>query len=78
MRHYSRGMRTVFHSKLDEFAGQLASFCATNARLLDRASVALLEADELAANEVIDGAAELQELREGKGTAHELIEVEDK
>ena len=77
MRHYSRGMRTVFHSKLDEFAGQLASFCATNARLLDRASVALLEADELAANEVIDGAVELQELREGsEQLAFELLLLE--
>ena len=57
-------MRTVFHSKLDEFSDQLIRFCETNTRLLDRASVALLEGDEVAATEVIDGAAELEELRE--------------
>lgn len=70
-------MRTVFHSKLDEFAGQLSTFCETNARLLDRASVALLDSDELAAIEVIDGAAELHELREGsEQLAFELLLLE--
>lgn len=70
-------MRTVFHSKLDEFAGQLSTFCETNARLLDRASVALLESDELAAIEVIDGAAELHELREvSEQLAFELLLLE--
>lgn len=57
-------MRSVFRSKLDEFSDQLARFCETNTRLLDRATVALLEGDEVAATEVIDGAAELEELRE--------------
>jgi phosphate transport system protein len=56
-------MRTVFRSKLDEFESQLVRFCETNTRLLDRATVALLEGDEVAAREVIDGAAELEELR---------------
>lgn len=63
-RHYSRVMRTVFHSKLDEFADQLVRFCETDIRLLDRATAALLDGDELAAIEVIDGAAELEDLRE--------------
>ena len=63
-RHYCRVMRTVFHSKLDEFSDQLVRFCETNTRLLARATVALLEGDEVAATEVIDGAAELQELRD--------------
>lgn len=57
-------MRSVFRSKLDEFSDQLVRFCETNTRLLDRATVALLEGDEIAATEVIDGAAELEELRE--------------
>lgn len=57
-------MRTVFHAKLDEFADQLVRFCETDIRLLNLASVALLEGDEVAATEVIDGAAELRELRE--------------
>lgn len=57
-------MRTVFRSKLDEFSDQLVRFCETNTRLLDRATVALLDRDEVAATEVIDGAAELEELRE--------------
>jgi phosphate transport system protein len=57
-------MRNVFRSKLDEFSDQLVRFCETNTRLLDRATVALLERDEVAAIEVIDGAAELAELRE--------------
>lgn len=70
-------MRTVFHSKLDEFSDQLVRFCETNTRLLDRASVALLEGDELAANEVIDGAAELEELREvSEQHAFELLLLE--
>lgn len=57
-------MRTVFRSKLDEFSDQLVRFCDTNTRLLERASVALLEQNETAATEVIDGATELAELRE--------------
>lgn len=57
-------MRTVFRSKLDEFSSQLVAFCETNTSLLDRATVALLEADEVAATDVIDGAAELAGLRE--------------
>jgi phosphate transport system protein len=57
-------MRTVFRSKLDEFAGHLARFCEIDRRLLDRATTALLETDELAAIEVIDGVADLHELRE--------------
>lgn len=56
-------MRTVFHSKLDEFSDQLGRFCETNIRLFDLASQALLEQDEVAATKVIDGAAELAELR---------------
>ena len=57
-------MRNVFRSKLEEFADQLSRYCETNVRLLDRATVALLDRDESAATEVIDGAAELEELRE--------------
>ncbi|MDX2355812.1 phosphate signaling complex PhoU family protein [Dietzia sp. PP-33] len=57
-------MRTVLHSKLDEFSDQLVRFCEMNTRLLDLASVALLEGDEVAATKVIDGAAEVEELRE--------------
>lgn len=70
-------MRTVFHSKLDEFSDQLIRFCETNTRLLDRATIALLEGDELAAIEVIDGAAELEELREvSEQHAFELLLLE--
>lgn len=70
-------MRIVFRSKLDEFSGQLVNFCETNTRLLDRATVALLEADEIAATEVIDGAAELTELREvSEQLAFELLLLE--
>lgn len=70
-------MRTVFHSKLDEFSDQLVRFCETNTRLLERATVALLESDEIAANEVIDGAAELEELREASEQhAFELLLLE--
>lgn len=75
--HYSRGMRTVFHSKLDEFSDQLVRFCETNIRLLDRATAALLDGDELAAIEVIDGAAELEDLREvSEQHAFELLLLE--
>lgn len=77
MHHYTCGMRTVLRSKLDEFAGQLVTFCETNTRLLDRATHALLEADETAATEVIDGAAELTELREvSEQLAFELLLLE--
>lgn len=70
-------MRTVFRSKLDEFTDQLVRFCQTNTRLLDRATVALLERDEVAATEVIDGAAELAELREvSEQHAFELLLLE--
>lgn len=70
-------MRTVFHSKLDEFSDQLIRFCETNTRLLHRATEALLEGDELAATEVIDGAAELEELREvSEQHAFELLLLE--
>lgn len=70
-------MRTVFHSKLDEFSDQLGRFCETNIRLFDLASKALLERDEVAAIEVIDGAAELQELRElSEQHAFELLLLE--
>src|SRR5690606_38647251 len=76
-RHYSHGMRTVFHSKLDEFSDQLVRFCETNIRLLDRATAALLDGDELAAIEVIDGAAELEDLREASEQhAFELLLLE--
>ena len=69
-------MRTVFHSKLDEFSDQLVRFCETNIRLLDRATAALLDGDELAAIEVIDGAAELEDLREASEQhAFELPQV---
>ena len=75
--HYSCRMRNVFRSKLDEFADQLGRFCETNVRLLDRATVALLERDETAATEVIDGAAELEELREvAEQHAFELLLLE--
>ncbi|GAA1054834.1 MAG: PhoU domain-containing protein [Dietzia sp.] len=57
-------MRTVLHTKLDEFSDQLVRFCEMNNRLLDLATVALLEGDEVAATEVIDGAAEVEDLRE--------------
>lgn len=70
-------MRTVFRSKLDELSDQLVRFCETSIRLLDRASVALLEGDEVAATEVIDGAAELDELREtSEQRAFELLLLE--
>lgn len=70
-------MRTVFHSKLDEFSAQLGRFCETNIRLFDLASQALLEQDEVAATEVIDGAAELAELRElSEQHAFELLLLE--
>lgn len=70
-------MRTVFHSKLDDFSDQLIRFCETNTRLLERATIALLEGDELAAIEVIDGAAELEELREvSEQHAFELLLLE--
>lgn len=70
-------MRTVFHSKLDEFSDQLVRFCETNSRLLDRATAALLDGDELAATEVIDGAAELEELRaDSEQHAFELLLLE--
>lgn len=70
-------MRNVFRSKLDEFSDQLGRFCETNIRLLDRATVALLECDEAAATEVIDGAAELEELREvSEQHAFELLLLE--
>ena len=70
-------MRTVFHSKLDEFSDQLVRFCETNIRLLDRATAALLDGDELAAIEVIDGAAELEDLREASEQhAFELLLLE--
>lgn len=76
-RHYSCVMRTVFHSKLDGFSDQLVRFCETNIRLLDRATAALLDGDELAAIEVIDGAAELEELREvSEQHAFELLLLE--
>ena len=75
--HYSCVMRNVFRSKLDEFSDQLGRFCETNIRLLDRATVALLECDEAAATEVIDGAAELEELREvSEQRAFELLLLE--
>lgn len=65
-------MRTVLHTKLDEFSDQLVRFCEMNNRLLDLATVALLEGDEVAATEVIDGAAEVEDLREASeiGRAH--------
>ena len=70
-------MRTVFRSKLDELSDHLVRFCETSIGLLDRASVALLEGDEVAATEVIDGAAELDELREtSEQQAFELLLLE--
>ncbi|GAA3511164.1 phosphate signaling complex PhoU family protein [Dietzia aurantiaca] len=70
-------MRTVFRSKLDEFSDQLVRYCETNTTLLERATVALLERDEVAATEVIDGATELEELREvSEQHAFELLLLE--
>lgn len=70
-------MRTVLHSKLDDFSDQLVRFCEMNTRLLDLAGVALLEGDEVAATEVIDGAAEVEELRESSEQhAFELLLLE--
>ncbi|EFV91879.1 putative phosphate uptake regulator [Dietzia cinnamea P4] len=70
-------MRTVFRSKLDEFEDQLIRFCETNTRLLERATAALLDSDEVAATEVIDGAAELEDLREvSEQHAFELLLLE--
>ena len=70
-------MRTVFHSKHDEFSAQLGRFCETNIRLFVLASQALLVQDVVAATEVIDGAAELAELRElSEQHAFELLLLE--
>ncbi|HHX83755.1 MAG TPA: phosphate uptake regulator PhoU [Actinomycetales bacterium] len=70
-------MRIVFHSKLDEFADHLARFCEIDGRLLERATTALLESDEVAAREVLDGEADLRELREAcEQLAFEMLLLE--
>ncbi len=70
-------MRIAFRTKLDEFAGDLARFCELDGQLLDRATTALLDSDEVAATEVIDGVAGIDELRERcENLAFEMLLLE--
>lgn len=70
-------MRTVFRSKLDEFARDLSRFCELDRRIFDAATTALLSADEVAANEAIDALTEVEELREScEAVAFEMLLLE--
>ncbi|MFL0580447.1 phosphate signaling complex PhoU family protein [Dietzia sp. 179-F 9C3 NHS] len=70
-------MRTVFRSKLDEFARDLSRFCELDRRIFDTATTALLSADEVAANEAIDALTEVEELREScEAVAFEMLLLE--
>ncbi|HHX83756.1 MAG TPA: phosphate uptake regulator PhoU [Actinomycetales bacterium] len=70
-------MRTVFRSKLDEFARDLSRFCELDRRIFDAATTALLGADEVAANEAIDALTEVEELRAScEAVAFEMLLLE--
>jgi phosphate transport system protein len=57
-------MRTVFRTKLDDFARDLSRFCELDRQILDEATTALLEADEAAATRALDLVDQVSELRE--------------